>query len=106
MSRVFFFIFWQIANVGPLLYGVLSRLLPHVVTPVRATWVTLGVGVVASILMPFFWDDTAYLFGSERSVALLSLTLALSLVDCTSSVLFLPYIGNFAATDKILLINF
>jgi riboflavin transporter 2 len=76
------------------LYGVLSRFFPHVVTPVRATWLTLGVGVAASVLMPIFWDETAHLFGTNRSVALLALTLFLSLVDCTSSVLFLPYVGN------------
>ncbi|XP_065332621.1 solute carrier family 52, riboflavin transporter, member 3-A [Cloeon dipterum] len=85
----------QIANIGPLSYGLLSRMWPHVVTPVRATWVTLTVGVAASVLMPIFWRETAVVFGEERSIALLALTLALSLVDCTSSVLFLPYIGLF-----------
>ncbi|XP_059473252.1 solute carrier family 52, riboflavin transporter, member 3-A [Neocloeon triangulifer] len=85
----------QIANIGPLAYGVLSRTVPRLVTPSRAVWATLCVGVAASVLMPIFWDETAFLFGAERSVALLALTLALSLVDCTSSVLFLPYIGLF-----------
>ena len=55
----------------------------------------LGVGAISSTLMIPFWHKTATFNGSEHSIALFVLVFFLSLVDCTSSVLFLPFMGVF-----------
>ncbi|CAG7835288.1 unnamed protein product [Allacma fusca] len=43
----------------------------------------------------FFWDDTSYVFGQSRSTALLGLLFCLAMVDCSSRVLFLPFMAAF-----------
>jgi len=45
--------------------------------------------------LAFFWDSTAYVGGEEHSVGLFTLLFFLSLVDCTSSVLFVPFMASF-----------
>jgi riboflavin transporter 2 len=45
--------------------------------------------------LAFFWKETAYIAGAERSVALLILAFFLATVDCTSSVAFVPYMASF-----------
>ena len=53
------------------------------------------VGVVSSILLVFLWDETVTIDGGDYSVALFALVFSLSLVDCSSSVLFLPFMAMF-----------
>jgi riboflavin transporter 2 len=48
-------------------------------------------GAAACLLMAFFWDRVTVIAGVEHSTALLTLAAILSLVDCTSSVVYLPY---------------
>jgi riboflavin transporter 2 len=57
--------------------------------------VLLTLGVIAAISMALFYDVTAYIFNAERSVALLCIVFCFALVGCTSSVLFMPYMGRF-----------
>jgi len=87
----------QIANVGPLAFTIAKKLAP---TQVREWWVVyliIGIGVVACLLLVFFWDKTTYVSGVEHSTALLALTAFLALVDCTSSVVFLPYMALYSS---------
>ena len=58
-------------------------------------YLLLLVGVVSSVLLVFLWDETATISGGEYSVALFALVFSLSLVDCSSSVLFLPFMAMF-----------
>ena len=58
-------------------------------------YLLLLVGVISSILLVFLWDETAMISGGEYSVALFGLVFTLSLVDCSSSVLFLPFMAMF-----------
>ena len=55
----------------------------------------ISVGAVSCLLLAFFWDATAVINGELHSVGLLSLQFFLSLVDCTSSVAYLPFMGAF-----------
>ena len=48
-----------------------------------------------SVLLASFWDVTSEVLGSSHSTALFALVFFLSLVDCTSSVLFLPFMAIF-----------
>jgi riboflavin transporter 2 len=53
------------------------------------------IGVSASLLLVVFWDETTVIGGDTHSTALFVLVFFLSLVDCTSSVLFLPFMAIF-----------
>lgn len=87
----------QIANVGPLAYTVAKKLAPRHVQEWWVIYVIIAIGFVACLLLVFFWDETSYVGGEEHSTALLVLTLFLALVDCTSSVVFLPYMAQYTA---------
>ena len=84
----------QVANIGPITYSLLrscgsSPLSPHmVIVPL------LVLGCAASFALALTWDWVATL-SSPHSVGLFISVFFLSLVDCTSSVLFLPYMGLF-----------
>lgn len=70
-------------------------LVPHVVHEKPSIYVLLVIGVLSSFLIAFFWDATSYIGGEEHSTGLLSLLFFLSLVDCSSSVLFMPFMARF-----------
>ena len=55
----------------------------------------LLMGSASSSLLVSFWDRTSVFGGQDHSTALFVLVFFLSLVDCTSSVLFLPFMGVF-----------
>ncbi|XP_074601993.1 solute carrier family 52, riboflavin transporter, member 3-A-like [Brevipalpus obovatus] len=83
----------QIANIGPLIYGLFSKKLKPYED--RVIHFTLFIGTIASALLAIFWRQTVIIGGKERSLPILILTLFLAMVDCTSSVLYLPYMANF-----------
>jgi len=84
----------QVANIGPITYSLLrscgsSPLSPHlVIVPL------LVLGCAASLALALTWDWVATI-SSPHSIGLFISVFFLSLVDCTSSVLFLPYMGLF-----------
>lgn len=55
----------------------------------------MAIGTLSSLLIAFFWDATTYVAGVEHSTGLLALLFCLSLVDCSSSVLFMPFMARF-----------
>lgn len=81
----------QLANVGPLLVSLAHRFLPGRLNEVGLIYALLCLGCLACLLLAFFWGETSVVGGSPHSVALLALLFCLALVDCTSSVTFLPY---------------
>ncbi|XP_063780824.1 solute carrier family 52, riboflavin transporter, member 3-B-like [Pseudophryne corroboree] len=81
----------QFANIGPLVVTLIHKLRPEHLHEGPVIFVILSVGVVSCILLAFLWQETSWVGTSRRSTALLSLIFFLSLVDCTSSVTFLPY---------------
>ena len=85
----------QIANIGPVIYTLANRMSPNKVKEWPVIYVTMSVGIMASFLLIFFWNDTVFLRGTERSTPFFILTFFLSFVDTTSSVVFLPYMANF-----------
>lgn len=85
---------FQIANVGPLGYSLLRWRFPGLPQHL-AVYVLLSVGTLASLLLVPLWDATSP--DGRHSVGLLALLFFLSLVDCTSSVLFLPFMSTFRA---------
>ena len=85
----------QIANVGPLVYTVLHHMSPRRIHDWHVVYLIMVIGATSCILLAFFWNITVFVAGSEHSGALFILVTLLALVDCTSSVVFLPYIAGF-----------
>lgn len=81
----------QIANVGPLFITLMHRFRPGKLDERPVIYCIVALGVAASFLMAFFWSHKVTVGGSSHSVPLLVLTFLLSIVDCTSSVTFLPF---------------
>nr|XP_023667424.1 riboflavin transporter 2-like isoform X2 [Paramormyrops kingsleyae] len=81
----------QAANVGPLLVTLLHYFRPGVVNEGAVIYGIAAVGCLACLLLAFLWHHTVEVAGARHSVPLLSLTFFLSVVDCTSSVTFLPF---------------
>lgn len=83
----------QVANVGPIVYTIVKRCSKKELQDWAVVYVIIGIGGVACILLSVFWQTTTQLMGVEHSTALLILSSFLALVDCTSSVVFLPYMA-------------
>ncbi|NXL52076.1 S52A3 protein, partial [Podilymbus podiceps] len=81
----------QMANVGPLFVTVMHRFWPSLLKEAAVIYVVVSVGVVACLLLAFLWNYTSPIAGRPHSTAFLLLTFFLALVDCTSSVTFLPF---------------
>ncbi|XP_044151096.1 solute carrier family 52, riboflavin transporter, member 3-B-like [Bufo gargarizans] len=81
----------QFANIGPLTVTLTHKFCPGSLREGLVIFVILVVGVVSCILLAFLWQETSWVGSSRRSTALLCLLFFISLVDCTSSVTFLPY---------------
>lgn len=87
----------QMANVGPLLVAVVYKLFPGRLKESAVNYAILAIGVAACILLAFFWDRTTVVAGELHSTAFFIITFFLALVDCTSSVTFLPFMMRFPA---------
>src|SRR5690606_1109112 len=83
----------QFANVGPLLYWLASR--RRLLNELSATHIQIWIGMLSCLLLIFGWTHTWTVFGQPHSVVLFVATFGLALVDCTSSVTFLPFMARF-----------
>lgn len=81
----------QLANIGPVLVTLVYKLCPGRLHENLVIYVVLTIGVIACILLTLFWKKTTVFLGQPRSTAFFIITFFLSLVDCTSSVTFLPF---------------
>ncbi|XP_010888901.1 solute carrier family 52, riboflavin transporter, member 3-A [Esox lucius] len=87
----------QLANLGPLFVTVMHKLRPSRMRESAVIYGVLSIGILACVLLAFFWDETTMLVGAFRSTAFFILTFFLALVDCTSSVTFLPFMMQLPA---------
>lgn len=85
----------QLANIAPLAFTLGNKFFPRVVTEVPVIYICSFVGVASCALLGFFWKETTFIVGAERSTALLVLCFFQSMVDCTSSVAYIPYMSIF-----------
>ena len=85
----------QIANIGPIAITIAHVCWPGKVKEQPIVYVMVLVESVAALLLVFFWKETSLVAGEEHSTALLVLMFFLSLNDCTSSVVFLPFMNIF-----------
>ena len=92
----------QVANIGPLLYSLAKIVwfkcgLQQFHLEIIGVILIVFIGVASSVLLSFLWSDTREIGGETHSVVLIILTFFLSLVDCTSSVVFVPFMKHFPA---------
>lgn len=85
----------QFANIAPLSITVLHKLKPGLLREVPANYMVVSIGTVASFLLAFLWHRTTYVAGQLHSTAFFILIFFLSLVDCASSITFLPFMARF-----------
>ena len=83
----------QLANIAPLAFTLGNKFFPRVVREVPVVYISVLIGIAACVLLAFFWKETSYIAGAERSTALLILCFFVAMVDCSSSVTFLPYMA-------------
>ncbi|XP_053937156.1 solute carrier family 52, riboflavin transporter, member 3 [Cuculus canorus] len=81
----------QMANVGPLFVTLMHHFRPGLLKEVAVIYVVVSMGVIACLLLAFLWNYSSPIAGRPHSTAFLILTFFLALVDCTSSVTFLPF---------------
>uniref|UniRef100_A0A0B6ZZR7 Riboflavin transporter n=1 Tax=Arion vulgaris TaxID=1028688 RepID=A0A0B6ZZR7_9EUPU len=86
----------QIANIGPLLFVIISCLAPQTKPKLEkvTSFVVIIISMVSSFLLAFFWKHTSYVGGDEHSTALLTLNFFLAIGDCTSSVSFYAFMSH------------
>lgn len=84
----------QLANVGPLVYWIARR--RNWCSAVTANHVQFFLGTIGCVLLVLCWNQTVAVGNDEYSIVLYVSTFLLSLVDCTSSTSFLPFMGRFA----------
>jgi len=85
----------QIGNFGPIAYTLLQKCLRSSRRDPNLIYVLLGIGTTSTLLIAFFYNQTAFVAGQEHSVALFILTMFTAFHACSSSVLFMPYMGRF-----------
>jgi riboflavin transporter 2 len=92
----------QIANVGILLYVLMKYIFRRYKLQAYTAHLEIGmililvvIGILSCILLAIFWNQTLVVFGGVHSISLFILTFTLALVDCTSSVLFIPFMKHF-----------
>ena len=85
----------QIANVAPICFVIAVKRYPQKIKEWPFVILIISIGAVACLSLVFFWDKTTVILGQDRSTGLLSLCLLLAVTDCTSSVVYLPYMAQF-----------
>ena len=85
----------QVANLGPLSYAFLKWVTKGRVNEKLCIYILLTVGTASGFLLSQYWSQTVLMLGSQRSLALFILVFCLSMVDCTSSILFMPFMAVF-----------
>ena len=85
---------YNVGNVGLIFYAVYHRLATKPKESL-VMYLTITFGSVCCLLMVFFWKNTVVIGGKSHSLPLFILVAGLSMVDATSSVVYLTYIGGF-----------
>ena len=85
----------QLANIAPLIYWYFNRKYSKYCNEVSATNLQLLIGILACTTLILYWNTQTYILGAQHSVVLLACAFALSIVDCLSSITFLPFMARF-----------
>ena len=96
----FIVIIVQCANIGPILYLVIWLVVrlscrKTLFLSLAAIYSTLIFALISSICISIFWDQEVVISDLPISLAFFILTGCLALSDCTTTVLFLPFVARY-----------
>ncbi|XP_033216875.1 solute carrier family 52, riboflavin transporter, member 3-A-like [Belonocnema kinseyi] len=84
----------QVANIGPMAY-ILARKFNFNFPESYLIFALLLLGASMMSLLAFFYKKTLFFRGKEYSAVLFAATFFTALVNCSSSLLFMPYLRHF-----------
>lgn len=85
----------QSGNLGPLLYSAWRKKFGNQYDrPLTISLLILG--IISIFLMAMFYNVSGIIFNQPHSIVLCTLTFAIALVGCTSSVLFIPSLSQYS----------
>ncbi|XP_043483402.1 solute carrier family 52, riboflavin transporter, member 3-B-like [Leptopilina heterotoma] len=84
----------QVANIGPLSY-ILARKFGFKFHESRWIFSMLMFGAIIMLLLAFFYEKTLTYNNKEYNFVLLLVTFLTALINCSSSLLFMPYLRYF-----------
>ena len=86
----------NLANIGIVIIAVIRRFSHGRLTyEIPANIFILTTGTIVLVILAFVWHKTTVINGTEHSTYLIGFSLFLALVDCTSSVTFLPFLDRY-----------
>ena len=86
----------NLANIGVVIVAVIRRFSHgRVAYEIPVNIFILTTGTVVLVILAFVWHKTTTINGTQHSTYLMGFSLSLSLVDCTSSVTFLPFLDRY-----------
>jgi riboflavin transporter 2 len=83
------------ANIVPIIVVIVRWYQGKRFSEIPYIYMIIIVGVIACFILALFWQKTVFLFGRQRSIWLLSCIFILSMLDCTSSLVFFDYMKRF-----------
>lgn len=81
----------QFANISCIIYGVGRKYWPYLFNEESGTHAQMFIGTLSCALLIPFWNITT----NNQSLPLFILSFGLSIVDCASSIVFVPYMSRF-----------
>ncbi|CAF0969462.1 unnamed protein product [Adineta ricciae] len=85
----------NLANIFPIIVVLIRLRLRERFSEIPYIYTIIIVGVVACLAIGLFWKETLYIFGAQRSYALITAVFALGILDCTSSLVFCDYMRHY-----------
>ncbi len=88
----------QLANIFPVLFLLIISAMPRKYKYNFDTISIYGIcilGIVGSVLLGLFWDKTEFIGGEQTSFWMLVFVFLTGSVDCTTSVIYFPFISNY-----------
>lgn len=85
----------QLGNVGPVIYALSRTRFSGARSLTVANHLQMVIGTAACIVLLCFWKSTVAIGPKDVSLALMIAAFCLSIVDCTSSVVYLPFMARF-----------
>lgn len=87
----------QSGNLGPLFYSGWRKKYKNRYDRTLIIFILI-LGIISVFLMAMFYDVKGIIFGQPHSIILYTLSFAMALVGCTSSVLFIPSLSHYLDT--------
>ncbi len=84
-------------KIALVVYVILKKLMKDNLQEHPFVYAIIVIGASCLFVTAFVWDRTAIIGGKEVSLTIMILTFLLSVTDCLSGVIFLPYLSRFGA---------